>query len=125
MLAVHEPSRVYLEQPNGTRVQRQITRMIRHLRDQYHARYPTYSIPSNWLLEELVINGAKNFIIEKDSWQERVRLTLRQIIRDTSYDDCMYINSRTNLPLFPNNELFDAWEVHQVMKAMLHYLDEE
>jgi hypothetical protein len=125
MLALKEPSRVYVDKPTGTRIQRQISRMIKHLRDQYHIHNPLHAMPSSWLIEELVINAAKSYILQCDNWQLRVRMTLKQIIRDTSYDDCLYINSRTNLPLFPNNELFDAWEVHQAMKELLNYLDDE
>ena len=125
MLAVKESRRVYIDKPMGTRIQRQISRMIKHLRDQYHTHNPLHAMPSSWLIEELVINAAKSYILQCDNWQLRVRMTLKQIIRDTSYDDCLYINSRTNLPLFPNNELFDAWEVHQTMIQLLNYLDDE
>ena len=125
MLAVQEPGRVYIDRPEGSRIHRQISRMIKHLRDQYHERNPLHAMPSSWLIEQLVINGAKTYILEQTHWQQRVRLTLEQIIIDTSYDDCLYINNRNNLPLFPNNELFDAWEVHQAMKALLGYLDDK
>ncbi|MGH1486337.1 MAG: hypothetical protein ACRBCI_08945 [Cellvibrionaceae bacterium] len=125
MLALKEPGRVYIDKPMGTRIQRQISRMIKHFRDQYHIHHSLHAMPSSWLIEELVINAAKSYILQCDDWQLRVRMTLKQIIRDTSYDDCLYINSRTNLPLFPNNELFDAWEVHQTMIQLLNYLDDE
>jgi hypothetical protein len=125
MLAIEEPGRIYIEKPNGDLIQRQIGRMIKHLRDQYHEQNPLHSMPSSWLIDQLVINGAKQYILQKNSWQQRVRLTLEQIIRDTSYDDCLYINSRNNMPLFPNNELFDAWEVHQAMRALVNYLDDK
>ncbi|MEO0443514.1 MAG: hypothetical protein AAFZ92_07205 [Pseudomonadota bacterium] len=124
MLAVNEPNRIYVNQPSGTRVQRQISRMIKHLRDQYHRDHPTITMPSSWLIGELVINGAKLYVQEYDSWIDRIELTLKQIIRDTSYDDCLYINSRNNLPLFPNNDLFDPWEVNKAMCQLLDYLDD-
>lgn len=124
MLAVKEPGRIYVDKPSGTRVQRQISRMIKHLRDQYQINHPLHAMPSSWLIEELVINAAKSYILQCTNWQLRVSMTLKQIIRDTSYEDCLYINSRNNLPLFPNNELFDVWEVHLAMKALLKLLTE-
>lgn len=125
MLAVNEPKRIYVDNPNGTRTQRQISRMIKHLRDQYHEQHAMTAMPSGWLIEELVINATKSYILKCDDWQMRVSMTLNQIIRDTSYEDCLYINSRTNLPLFPNNELFDIWEVHDVMKKLKTFLDDQ
>ena len=125
MLAIEESGRIYVDKPTGTRVQRQISRMIKHLRDQYHTHNPLHAMPSSWLIEELVINAAKAYILQCENWQLRVRLTLKQIIRDTSYDDCLYINSRNSLPLFPNNELFDTWEVHLAMNELLNYLDDK
>lgn len=125
MLALGEPGRIYVDKPQGTRVQRQISRMIKHLRDQYHDKYPLHAMPSSWLIEQLVINAAKSSIIYCDDWRQRVRLTIKQIILDTSYNECLYVNCNNNLPLFPNNELFDPWEVKQAMKALLEFLDDE
>lgn len=123
MLAIKEPSRIYIKNPCGTREQRQIARMVRHLRDQYHELKPQQSMPSDWLLEQLVINGAKKCILAKEGWHLKVRLTLKEIILDTSYPDCQYINNHNSMPLFPNSELYEPWEVHQAMKSLLSYLD--
>jgi len=124
MLAVKEPKRVYLKEPRGTREQRQIARMVKHLRDQYQERNPQHAMPSDWLLEQLVINGAKQCVLAKESWRLKVRLTLKEIILDASYPDCQYINNHNSMPLFPNNELYEPWEVHHAMKSLLDFLDE-
>lgn len=124
MLAVKEPKRVYIKEPRGTREQRQIARMVRHLRDQYQQRNQQHAMPSDWLLEQLVINGAKQCILAKENWQLKVRLTLKEIILDTSYPDCQYINNHNYMPLFPNSELYEPWEVHHAMKLLLDFLDE-
>jgi len=124
MLAVKEPKRVYIKEPHGNLEQRQIARMIRHLRDQYHDRNPQQSMPSDWLLEQLVINGAKQCVLAKKNWQIKVRSTLKEIILDTSYPDCQYINNHNYMPLFPNSELYEPWEVHHAMKSLLGFLDE-
>lgn len=125
MLAVNQPKRVYITEPRGNREQRQIARMVRHLRDQYLERNPNVAMPSDWLLEQLVINGAKRTVLSKDGWQLRVTLTLKEIILDCSYPDCLYINNHNNLPLFPNSELFEPWEIHEAMKRLLAYLNDE
>lgn len=125
MLAVKETSRVSIDKPESTHVQRRISRMIEHLRDQYQDSQPQHAMPSNWLIGELVLNAAKKYILNCDNWQQKVRMTLKQIIRDTSYDDCLYINDHNNLPLFPNNELFNHRQVYVSMKALLCYLDDE
>jgi hypothetical protein len=112
------------DKPVGTRIQRQISRMIQHLRDQYKVKKPLNSMPSNWLIEELVVNAAKSYILKCDNWQLRVTKTLEQIIRDTSYKDCLYINSRNNLPLFPNNDLFGSKQVNVAMKELIRFLED-
>ena len=122
MVAIKDLSKIYIDKPAGTRVQRQISRMIKHLVDQYRIKNPKHSMPSSWLIDELVINAAKSYILQHTNWQLRVRMTVKQIMQDTSYEDCSYINSRNNSPLFPNNELFDVWEVHLAMKVLLSSL---
>jgi hypothetical protein len=112
------------DKPVGTRIQRQISRMIQHLRDQYKVKKPLNSMPSNWLIEELVVNAAKSYILQCDDWQLRVTKTLEQIVRDTSYKDCLYINSRNNLPLFPNNDLFGSKQVNVAMKELIRFLED-
>ncbi len=124
MLAVQEPKKIYIKEPSGTLEQRQIARMIKHLRDQYQDHHPTESMPSDWLLEQLIINGAKPCVLAQTNWLSSVRSTLQEIIIDTSYADCQYINNDNFMPLFPNSELYETWEVHNAMKKLLKYMDE-
>lgn len=116
---VKEPELTYITGERTKQLHREIGSAIKGLRDIYLRKHPSRIMPSNWLIDELSINSAKQYILQCKNWQERIIMALKQIILDTSYDECLYTDNRNNLPLFPNDELYNAWEVNLAMKELL------
>lgn len=105
--------------PEGNRSQRQVSRMIKHLRDHVYAHHVDSPMPTGWLIEQLVINALPFELPENCNWQNVLRQTLQRIKSDTAQSPCRYTTSNNHRPLFPNHELLDEWEVYQFICCVL------
>lgn len=123
MLAVNEPRHISRQYTVDSKEHRQISTIIKCSRDQHIKRKPGTKMPSDTLIHQLVINGAKKHLIDKDGWLLKAKLTLKEIILDTSYSDCQYINTLNSMPLFPNNDGFTTKDIHISMKLLLEELE--
>ena len=131
---------------------KQLARIIVHLRDQMREVYPNLAMPTQWMIQQLVDNAS----IERDGI---VKLTKGQGKRKSSIDNttsintaevgawqadlmellsiihqacdvgldkvCTFIHTERMIPLFPNHELFDEWDAFRFSQALLHYLEKD
>lgn len=123
MLAVSETKNINGRYITDSLEHKQISTIIKCIRDQHLKRKPGTKMPSNSLIEQLVINGAKKHLTDKEGWLLKAKLTLKEIILDTSYSDCQYINRINSMPLFPNYEGYTTQDIHQSMKLLLDELE--
>lgn len=119
---------------------KQITRIITHLRDQLRESNPQLTMPTQWMIRQLVDNatierdGIKNFAKGQTKaatvgdWREEI-IGLLKIIHqacDVGLDrPCSFVHTERLIPLFPNQELFDEWDAYRFTLALLHYLEKE
>lgn len=90
------------------RQQKQLARIIRHLKYDLARLYPDEAMPSSWMISCLVASCYEEPIDERN-WEEAVIQLLRNIVRNTQTpanitDTFFELDGRT--PLFPNPELF-------------------
>ncbi len=128
---------------------KQITRILVHLRDQIRRQYPQLSMPTQWMIRQLVDNasierdGIVNLVKGKDksqkndvvsvnesdhNWREDIIELLTIIHRacDVGLDrTCTFVHTERMIPLFPNHELFDEWDTYRFSQALLHYLEKD
>ena len=109
--------------PVGNRSQRQISRMIKHLRDQAFDEKANCPMPTGWLIEQLVVNALPFELPGNCNWQKVLKQTLQRIKADTAESPCAYTISNNDRPLFPNDELLDEWEVNQFANYLISLND--
>ncbi len=114
---------------------KQITRILVHLRDQLRKSNPNLPMPSHWMIAALVDNAASEKPVseshEEDKekhlvdWQAEVTAVLKVIHNacDVGLDkSCPFVQNDGRRPLFPNHELFDEWDAYRFSQTVLHYL---
>lgn len=121
--------------PCKTSRNKQITRILVHLRDQLRKSNPDLPMPSHWMVAALVDNAASK--INKTGqptdnsekvvdWQTEVSEILKVIHEacDVGLDKpCPFVQNEGSRPLFPNHELFDEWDAYRFSQTVLHYLN--
>jgi len=119
--ALKEPIKNYSSRFDNKRKQRQIGRILKHLRDQLYQEQAQIPLPTSWLIDQLVDNALKSFYPEGNDWQHIVSQTLHQIARDTQSPKTFYKREDGVTPLFPNEELMDEWEVKEFVEGVLDF----
>lgn len=113
------------QRPVGTRIHRQVSRMIKHLRNQVNVEAMQLPMPTKWLIDQLVSNALadKKINLNVHRWDDIVLSTLHQIQHDTHSTPCPYRVIPTQTYLFPNDELLDEWEIHQFVSYLITYIN--
>lgn len=100
---------------------KQLARIFRHLRDELHHCNPRLAKPTTTMIEHLVFNCPLP-LLNGDDWQEIIQNVLQYMIdhlTPTHFDEELFLRSDGNLPLFPNEELFDQHDAYLFAKAIL------
>ncbi len=100
---------------------RQLTRILRHLRDQLHRQQPHLAMPTSRMIDQLVSNcplGA----LQGDDWSQAVADALQFLQRQLHplhFDPALFYCADCDAPLFPNEELFDPYDAWLFVNALL------
>ena len=114
--------------PSKSAHNKQITRIIVHLRDQLRKSNPNLPMPSHWMISALVDNASVDSNQNEtpiEDWQAEVCAILNVIhdACDVGLDKaCPFIHPNGQRPLFPSHELFDEWDAYRFSQTLLHYL---
>jgi len=122
---------------------KQVARIICHIRDDIHAKYPQVIMPTRRMIECLVFNAfdqkikhaSTNTNISNDKnnedWHSLVIETLKNL-RDLTdaglfetTNHCSFTKTDGTTPLFPSFELFDEWDAHKFSQTLLFHLQKE
>lgn len=115
-------------QPHQAQLYKQIARIICHIRDNVHRRYPQIIMPTRSMIDALVFNSCNPQKFTGNNWQEVVDNTLLTLKEKTDVGiegHCHFTLTDGETPLFPNAELFDEWDAHRFSLALIHYLKDD
>ncbi len=114
---------------------KQVARIICHIRDDIHAKYPQVIMPTRRMIECLVFNAFNdnNTGLSKDNedWHSLVIETLKNLRNLTDAglfevkNHCNFTETDGTTPLFPSFELFDEWDAHKFSQTLLFHLQKE
>ncbi len=106
---------------------RQAARIIKHLRQELAHEHPLLTLPTGWMIDCLVCNCPPELLSGRD-WKNVVAQLLRYIIAqaDPDLNTLIHFHQQDPLvPLFPNDELFDDYDVHHFCSALLEQIEKE
>ena len=126
---------------SGIRRNKQIARIIIHLRDQLRIRHPQLAMPTQWMIRNLVDNVLPHVYNQSetqsqnraqnsqpDDWRIELIAALKKIHQASDVGlekTCHFVQEDGFTPLFPNRDLFDEWDAFRFSQALLHYLEKE
>ena len=100
---------------------RQLTRILRHLRDELQQQHTPLALPTSNMIDQLVANcplGA----LRCDNWSVAVTQSLQfleQQLDPLNFDPGLFYRADRDAPLFPNEELFDPYDAWLFVRALL------
>ncbi len=92
------------------RKHRQISRIIRHIRDQIHTENHHIALPNDHTIEELVGQAVSGVSMPEDDWQQTIYQTLQRMVKlNTSTD--FQSKERNTIGFSINREPMDVWQI--------------
>lgn len=107
-----------------SRKYRQVSRLLKHLREELAARHPRLNLPTSWMIDNLVLN-CPPVLFSGDNWHIILQKVLSYLSLQTDathFATCRLCQSDGS-PLFPNDELFDEQDTYCFCSYLLEYLD--
>lgn len=111
------------QQNTGTR-RRQAARIIKHLRQELAHEHPLLTLPTGWMIDNLVSNCPKA-LFDRDDWPSVVMALMSYIATKTSSETPSpvgFYQSDGQTPLFPNHELYDDYDAHRFCMALHEHM---
>ncbi len=112
-----------LQRNTGTR-RRQAARIIKHLRQELAHEHPLLTMPTGWMIDNLVSN-CPQALLSHDDWPSVVMALMSHIASETSSETpspAGFSQLDGQTPLFPNHELFDDYDAHRFSMALHEYM---
>jgi hypothetical protein len=107
------------------RKQKQICRIIKHLRDQLPSEHSSNTLPSDALIDLLVTNALKDIDIEIGSdsydWHPVIYQTLQAIANNIHQQAANFLQSNQ----IPHNECMTIWQIKAFTLRLLALVNED
>ncbi len=113
-----------LASQHSERKRKQISRIIKYLRGQLPSEKTTQHLPSDWLIEQLVNNALAHSVPNGDDWHQTIYSTLKTIVNTINKQPFFYYRANQKIPLFPNEEHLDIWQVKAFSLRLLALLND-